>query len=186
MFSVVTNAAEVGPINPFLHQFFSSPDSELKIRTISVWSLSLRHIPRFYYISLRSFHLCELQAGYFNFCEKANRRIFAFADDLYFPLLFPLFRQCRLSRGHSSKWDSGYFTLSNFIKLALFDLITTKVSGRLEVLFFTNVSKHHPLVISCKWLIVGGNNEVSRGRNNRRRKTDKTVANFSTISRLIK
>ena len=98
----------------------------------------------------------------------------------------PLFRQCRLSRGHSSKWDSGYFTLLNFIKLTLFDLITTKVSGRLEVLFFTNVSKHHPLVISCKWLIVGGNNEVSRGRNNRRRKTDKRVAYFSTISRLIK
>ena len=51
--------------------------------------------------------------------------IFAFADDLYLPLLFCLllFRQCRLSRGHSTKWDSGYFTLSNFIKLALFDLI---------------------------------------------------------------
>ena len=35
-----------------------------------------------------------------------------------------LFRQCRLSRGHSTKWDSGYFTLSNFIKLALFHFIT--------------------------------------------------------------
>ena len=93
LFSVVSNAVEVGPINtlPKLHPFFSSPDSELKIRTWSVWSLSLRHIPGFYYISLRSFHLCELQAGYFNFCEKANRRIFAFADYLYLPLLFEYF-----------------------------------------------------------------------------------------------
>ena len=34
-------------------------------------------------------------------------------------------------------------------------------------------------LLFSRWLIVGGNNEVSPGRNNRRRKTDKTVANFS-------
>ena len=65
---------------------------------------------------------------YFHYCLNifvTSIWIFAFADDLYLPLLFCLllFRQCRLSRGHSTKWDSGYFTLSNFIKLALFDLI---------------------------------------------------------------
>ena len=134
LFSVVTNAVEVGPINtlPKLHPFSPLQILNSKLELDLFGACLSDTFLGFITFLWEVFISANFRQAISTSVKRPTGEYLLLLTIFISHFCSPLFRQCRLSRGHSSKWDSGYFTLSNFIKLTLFDLITTKVSGRLE------------------------------------------------------